>query len=440
MKPIALPKDLLAAWRDAVTRLAKMPRGTNKKDLTEDQLLYKVMRQEMGGIHELWETFTQERDQLTKHLLASKQQMVRYLLGFHLPNAARMQLALHNLNSRFPIGRLLSSGRTIRWNDLGCGSGAAAQAAIHFAIKAGMKPRQLDLHLTDASGLLLDTAREIILASMNLIDPGDAEDNSYVDFRMNTHRIPVEKLKLAPLAHGADRDMISVYSMAYVWNELERNKPGRDKIKEVFAQHLRRDEAALLIFLEPANQNFTRSLMELRDDLVGAGYAPLYPCPKAGPCPMLERARDWCYSEGLWYRPPFVTRLDKELGTDRSKLSVAIYAFGTPALMAMADRTMERKAAETLQVVVGRPDKVAAGAKGKTGQKKPTPKTAAKTTVKTHTKAGPQKPTAEPPAPTFDYLLCDGERLTKSSATGDQAKTAKVPGIFFRLRGETFKA
>ena len=106
MDALVLPKELLDAWQDAVVHLGKLPRGVAKQEFTDDQLLYKIMRQEMRGIHELWETFTQERDLLTKHLLSSKQQMVRYLLGFHLPNAARMQLALNRLNSRFPIDRV----------------------------------------------------------------------------------------------------------------------------------------------------------------------------------------------------------------------------------------------------------------------------------------------------------------------------------------------
>src|SRR5262249_18307498 len=107
---------------------------------------------------------------------------------------------------------------------------------------------------------------------------------------------------------------------------------------------------------------------------VAAGYVPLYPCPGAIACPMLERTRDWCYSEGTFERPLAVQTIDRALKIDRSQFAATIFALATPAL---AERLKVRAA--NVAAVVGRPERV----------------------------AEPRKPSA------FDYLVCTRAGLQK---------------------------
>ena len=372
---LRLPETLLEDWRETLLELAKLPRGVNPKDNTREDLLYAIVKGEARAAHDLWEVFTQDRGELTRRMLGTKRLAVAYLLGFHLPNAARAWLGLERAAHRYTLPALFADPSTrLIWRDLGCGTGAAAQAVARFALDLGLTQDRLELELFDNTGVLLDAARALFR-------------HATPSARITTYKLPLEALDLARLTKSTG-DTVTGYSLGYVWNELERNPAARTKLLKLFENAAA--EHSLLLLLEPANQAIARSTMALRDQLVQLGYTPLYPCPRPTPCPMLQLSRDWCYSEGEWLRPREMTLLDRSLGTDRSRLSGGLYVFASASLTARLTPSAAHR-----PVVVGRPERTGAPRYG-------------------------ERP--------FDYLICRGEQLEKR---------APVPGKAFLARGAT---
>lgn len=317
---IRLAPEIVKVWRQALLRCAKLPRGITPKTHTPPAILHAIVKSEAKEVGRLWNIFTQEREDLSRHLLSDKRSAVAYLVGFHLANAARAQVVLNRAHIRHPLAQALRNlkGR-VMWHDLGCGTGAVAQVVMHDLIKARIAPNQIEMHLSDLSGTLLDTANQIFK------EAGWAES-------VHMHKFPLEKLSPARLAPGKGTALTG-YSLGYVWNELARNKSAREALLAVFEERAQKEEDTLILVLEPAMQELARDAMDLRDTLVKMGYGVLYPCPHSKPCPMLQRTRDWCYSEATWEVPFEITRLDEILAMDRSRLSGAGYLMASPSLL-----------------------------------------------------------------------------------------------------------
>jgi hypothetical protein len=344
-RSINIPGRILDAWRTAILGMAKLPRGTPRSEFTPDDLLNKIQKQETKTVIELWETFTQERANLSRGLLGTARQTVAYLLGFHLVNAARAMLLLRRLDERHAltawVKRLAASPHPIVWHDLGCGTGAIAQVVSDYLIHSGLPLGRLELHLYDGVGTLLDAATAVLSAS---------------GLAPKTHRVGLESLDPARLVASTD-PRVRGFSLGYVWNELEKNPLARQRLKGIFAAQVA--AKTMLLVLEPATQAQSRAAMELRDELVAFGYVPLYPCSSAAPCPMLNLSRDWCFSEGEWQQPKPMQILDKALGIDRTRLNGTLLAFASPTLA--ADLAL-KDAANSEAVIVGRPERL--GKKG----------------------------------------------------------------------------
>jgi hypothetical protein len=54
-------------------------------------------------------------------------------------------------------------------------------------------------------------------------------------------------------------------------------------------------EGGLVVLVEPALRETSRALLGVRDRLLAAGLGVVAPCFWTGPCPALERDRDWCH-------------------------------------------------------------------------------------------------------------------------------------------------
>ncbi len=59
-------------------------------------------------------------------------------------------------------------------------------------------------------------------------------------------------------------------------------------------------EGGRMILIEPALQQTSRDLLQIRDRLLPAGFFVLAPCLVQGPCPALVRDRDWCHASAPW--------------------------------------------------------------------------------------------------------------------------------------------
>ena len=87
----------------------------------------------------------------------------------------------------------------------------------------------------------------------------------------------------------------------------------------------------MLFIVEPATEDSAIDMMRLRDQLVAAGFVPLYPCPHAKPCPLLG-TRDRCYSDFPLLAIPEMKWLDEQTGVKRHVFSAAAYCFASPSV------------------------------------------------------------------------------------------------------------
>ena len=331
----SIPGVIVKKWKqELLTHNKKMP--SDIRSLGDNQKLKWLINSEHGSVHDLWEAFTTDRDLLPRYLMNPKKQALSYLLGFHLPNIARFQMVFERLSERYmwrDFWKSIKSAPT--FIDFGCGSGAMSISWLSAIYRAGYKgPTHLSLF--DHQAALLDMARRNIdaLPFQTTIRSGKVDLTkaiSYVDKNLN---------KI---------EGVTNISLGYIWNEISNNHRAQHKLIELLGK-LESKETILWIF-EPANQNQSRKAMELRDQLISMGYELAYPCSHSSQCPMLERSRDWCYSEGHWQRPIEIELLDKRLKLDRSKLRTTTMILMSPKVKAkLAD--LKRNSD---QIIVGKP-------------------------------------------------------------------------------------
>jgi len=78
-----------------------------------------------------------------------------------------------------------------------------------------------------------------------------------------------------------------------------------------------------LVVIEPALRDTTRALLQVRDVLVGKGYAVRAPCLFRGPCPALIKESDWCHAERAWRMPKLVEELARAAQLHKDSLKMA---------------------------------------------------------------------------------------------------------------------
>jgi hypothetical protein len=102
---------------------------------------------------------------------------------------------------------------------------------------------------------------------------------------------------------------------------------------------------------------------------------------------MLERSKDWCYSEGEWNQPPVAKLIDHQMKINRAKHASTMFAFASPAVGLTSDHE---------PIVVGRPVR----------------------------ESGVERYKGF-----FDYLVCDGDGLRKEKP--EQPKQVILRGNIF---------
>lgn len=328
---LRLPTTSLQTWMSALRTFGKPVRGVVASELTDTEFMKMMVRKEKANIASLWEAFTTNRESMGRYLSDPKKQGVAYLLGFHLPNLARLYGVLERLGSRQLAMLGGTRPQSIRVIDIGTGTGAMSQGVAEYLNQHKIRPESLHWDLIDNRRAFLDIAEHVVQT---------AQPRAQI-------RTLQWDLKSGVRLQAEPGETVIVL-LGYVWNELVRlPKIQQQLIKQL--QQLAAEHPTAVVFLEPANQQPARSAMELRNVLTEAMLQPIYPCPKALACPMLLRTRDWCYSEFEWDVPPATARIDQALELDHHRISVAGYIFVNEAL------TAKNAKAELPPVIVGRP-------------------------------------------------------------------------------------
>jgi hypothetical protein len=94
---------------------------------------------------------------------------------------------------------------------------------------------------------------------------------------------------------------------------------------EAWERHL--EDEGLVIFVEPALKQQSRRLLELRKAILDEirkkkidWLKILTPCLGHQSCGALSDGEDWCHDEAVWWRPPYLRKVDQMAGLDRRSL------------------------------------------------------------------------------------------------------------------------
>lgn len=316
-----MKSDPFYVFVSTVNKLGRLPKSFDPRGRRADAVFKAIFKAAKPTVQEIWEIYTQRRDELSRKLITNKQSVVAYLLGFHLANMARAA-ELYGRSDKRHGWRKKIKDKKIRVYDIGCGT-----AAMSLAL--GL---DAEYFLIDGSGPLLDAAKMLATG---------------VGLKAKTSRRVIEDLDPKQFSSlPGEEQTVHIYLLGYVWNELTRNNPARRKLLSILNRHVEKNEMSLVFIAEPALEHMARPTMELRDILCATGYQALYPCPHSEHCPMLDRPKDWCYSEGEWEQPALARWVDEELGMNRSRHAGSLFAFASPGLKLTSDKS---------QIVVGRP-------------------------------------------------------------------------------------
>lgn len=356
-----LPKNIVQSWEKTLIEFARI-RGLKKDEASHTEKLQHVLKAEKANVKKLWEAFTTERDQLPRYLLDPKKQTAAYLLGFHLPNAARMWNLLyrfgrdHSLDSHFQ-----ETSTNCEIVDIGCGTGAMSQTLIQYL--NDKKVHSIKSIIADKSPRFLETATSAI------------KHTGKENIEVQSIKSSITSALMGQIKASLSENSFRFIILGYVWNELAQNQKARAALQEFLTQQA--EHRTMVLIVEPANQFIARDAMELRDELVFSGYNALYPCGHNHQCPMLKREKDWCFSDTTWKTPGLVTKLNQSTKINQQQLRYSGYVFASERFT--KDLKVDR--IEGAVPVVG-------------------------------------KPSIKDAAQGFEYLVCEGEKLAKYPTDG----------------------
>lgn len=341
---IKLIKSVENAWLESVREIVRWPRskGQVPKGISDQDFVETIIGHYREEMVAMWEVYTKNRSALSRRILSDRKNLATYMLGFHLPNAARFSVLIQRLETRHKsMGALRAFSGDVHVVDVGCGTGALSQTLCGDLSPALGK--RLSFHLQDA----LEGA--VKLAESGLKGMGHQGLIEIVKGRIEDRVLP------QVLRSNKDGKEAWIFAFGYVWNELLQNSAAQQAMLSTFSALVAGGKPVLLLFVEPSNQGSAREQMVLRDTIVKQGFEALYPCPHQLACPMLERSRDWCYSEELWQVPRTQMKIDKFMGVNRKHLTSASYAFASPSWMTLfKDQNLDRSR-DPVSVVVGKP-------------------------------------------------------------------------------------
>ena len=77
-----------------------------------------------------------------------------------------------------------------------------------------------------------------------------------------------------------------------------------------------------LVLIEPSTQLAGRCLMQIRDELLAAGFSVWAPCTHSGACPLLNQSkRDWCHDRVIFEADSLALELEKHLPFHNASLT-----------------------------------------------------------------------------------------------------------------------
>ncbi len=232
-----------------------------------------------------------------------------------------------------PLAELARAGAwtakpTLRVLDLGSGLGATALGAARYALRAELAER-VEVTAVDRDRRALELGEALARAIAR---------REGLSLGWSTRAEP-----LSP--NSAADEAPDLILLGFVLNELAEGvseEEALDRQRELVQALTRRlPDGGALIALEPALRPHSRRLSRLRDRVItDGGPAHLFaPCLHQGPCPMLERERDWCHESLPLALPEPIAAIAREAGLREAHLTYSYLTLtrAPRSLAALAD-------------------------------------------------------------------------------------------------------
>ena len=202
-----------------------------------------------------------------------------------------------------------SSDSTVTILDIGSGPAPASMAICDLL--SSITTNQIEVTLVDSSTKAMELAKRIY-----------GDDNPNVKVR--TIKTDLQQ-GLPPMSTKFD-----IIVMSHSINELWKDKTDKVERRSEFINHIAENlkPTSLLLISEPALLETSRSLIQVRDELIKNGFSVLSPCLKSHPCPVLSSGPNHtCHSEIQWNPCEPVASIARSAKLDRESVKMTFFAF-----------------------------------------------------------------------------------------------------------------
>lgn len=277
--------------------------------LDNDSLKGKVRRKQIESIAEHVRTLSlaltkQGEAPLEHRYLARKEFQQAYQLYYTTTNFLKVIPPLRELQ----LGGFAEKDE-LHVLDLGTGTGAAIWGLVQFLETDHAKPIKLTVTAVDSVGENLQFVRTFARAV--------AKRCTYVTLSVETKQTDLESVSDRTFGTGA-------FDLVLMMNTLnELNESARASMRTILPKAITTDGNIILI--EPASKSHSRSLLELRDQMVADGLTIFAPCTRQQTCPALVSEDNWCHGDYRWDRPRFAAMIDEHIGLVRLSLKSSYF-------------------------------------------------------------------------------------------------------------------
>lgn len=243
--------------------------------------------------------FTKERGYLHRTYLDDRFLGAAYLQYFLPVNLAKIQVLLNEMPVPDP-------GEQFSVLDLGSGPGTGSLAVLDWWHQRSVSQALSVTAVDGSSEALRHTGQlwnrycqraRITAANLQTIE-GDLERREWLE--QVKQRAPFDLVILANVLNEIHVD---------VKDSLEARTCLVVEALSLLAPH------GTVMVVEPALRGTSRSLLQIRDQLVREGRCTIYsPCLHEDGCPALVSPTDWCHEERAWEPPLIIRQIDDEVG------------------------------------------------------------------------------------------------------------------------------
>ncbi len=266
------------------------------------------------SVAELSRLFTKDRAERKRSYLDEETLRAAYLAYFLPVNLAKVQALLDELP---PDQLCRPEDRPLRVLDIGSGPGTGALAVRDWMQQRTQ--RAVEVVAVDQALPALQEAERLWRAYAQ-----SSGSHSATLKRLHVNLERASSLETCK-QEGPFELIVAANALSELWREARDTIGSRvtfvRNLLDLLVPH------GSLIIIEPALRDTSRSLHQVRDQLLAASACTVYsPCLHDRPCPALVKADDWCHEERPWTPPAIVSAIDREVGfiKDALKFSYVI--------------------------------------------------------------------------------------------------------------------